>query len=299
MEMDYLASKFRPVHISLGIIGIALSLAVLLLVDASTWKVLSSRIDEDHHKILFQFLLITSVGGGVFAFVAAIKDEQARRERWLQSAQVTEREMSEVYRAMKRSKRLLRSRLVPGRGFQVTAEDFRASMDELLGAQIRAEALEDDLPSRIDLFDAERLSQLGQLLHYAARYLHDVYEDFEKARVRVVGDIYVIAIQREDGTVEALCSNLIDFVDMPDRVAGLGAMPRDVEYILRRMKAGGISLAERISHLDEIERIRKTFPHRPRYTKIAYECFRIAVAEVRNAAHEVGSSQRPLRGRPT
>jgi heme-degrading monooxygenase HmoA len=75
-------------------------------------------------------------------------------------------------------------------------------MDELLAAQITLEEVEDNIQTSSGLFETEQFKRISAALHYAARYLHDVFEDFEKGRVEREEDSYVI--------VET-CKNLRDF----------------------------------------------------------------------------------------
>jgi hypothetical protein len=273
--------------------GVAFVFSIIIILDQPLGGRIQYHIGREPLKLLLQFLLITVVGGATFALLSLMKEEQVRREARLKSIQAMEREMTEVYRIMKQCKRRLRSRLVVGNPDpKVPVDDFRASMEELLGVQIRVEALEDDLGSRVDLLDEVRLSQLAKLLHYSARYLHDVYEDFEKGRVPLEGKSYIIRSESDDA--DRSCFNLIGFIDTPKRVANSAIMPRDVGYVLGKMKEPKITLSVRVAALDDIERIRKDLPGKPRYTKVAYQCFRIAAAEVRDAARDIVNNQRPL-----
>jgi len=246
-----------------------------------------SYIGQEEYKILFQFLFVTIIGGGVFALITLMKEEETRRDARLKSIQAVEREMAEVYRAMKQCKRRLRSRLVPGeRNLQVPADDFRKCMDELLNVQIRVEGLEDDVVTKFDLLDEARISRLAQLLHYSARCLHDAYEDFEKGRVQFDGKNYVIGKEKQSD-----CTSLIDFIDMREPVLRPPDLPKNVKEVLERMKRVRKNIAVDVEASDSLGSIIEDIPRKPRFADVAYECFRIATVDVRQAAQDTIKAQ--------
>jgi hypothetical protein len=284
------SSWSRLQFILAGVLAAALILVIGLLADKPLGEPMSTYIGKEQYKFLLQFVLVTIIGGGVFALFALMKEEQTRRDARLKSIQAVEKEMAEVYRTMKQCKRRLRSRLIPGeRNLKVPIDDFRKSMDELLAVQIRIEGLEDDIVTKFDLLDNSRISRLAQLFDYSASCLHDVYEDFEKGRVQVDGKNYIIGM--DDKNSGGNCSSLVDFIDMPERIPKPAALPENVKDVLGKMKKMRKSIAEQAETLDGLNSILKDIPSKPRFTDVAYECFRIATVEVRQAAQDTIRAQ--------
>jgi hypothetical protein len=85
-------------------------------------------------------------------------------------------------------------------------------MDQFLAAQIAVEEVQDRIATRRNLFEKAVMGRIDETLHYVARYLHDVFEDFEKGRVTRDGGRYVIGAEAR---------NLRDFLlrlSVPDEV---------------------------------------------------------------------------------
>ena len=178
-------------------VGIAVTLvlsAILLADERLLCKSIQHGIGSEPFKLVLQFLLITVAGGAVFALINTRKEEDARLEARTKAIQSLSRELSEAYRSMKKSRRQLRSRLVRNNPKRLHSKknDFEACMDELLAAQIALEQVEDSIETSSGLFDATQFTRIGTALHYASRYLHDVFENFEKGCVEREEDSYVI-----------------------------------------------------------------------------------------------------------
>jgi hypothetical protein len=263
-------------------VGIAVTLvlvAILLADERLLCKRIQHGIGPEPFKLVLQFLLITVAGGAVFALINARKDEDARLEARTKAIQSLSRELSEAYRSMKKSRRRLRSRLVRSNPERLHSKrnDFEACMDELLAAQIALEQVEDNIETSSGLFGTEQFQRISAALHYAARYLHDVFEDFEKERVEREEVSYVI--------VET-CKNLRDF---------LGELKDDADFrdsvkeLYDQYKKKGQPLDTRHAILLEIEALRdrrKSERRDYRYRKIAFECIRSAFLELRMASTE-------------
>jgi hypothetical protein len=290
-------------------IAVTLALAAILLADE---RLLAKRIQhgigKEPFKLLLQFLLITVAGGAVLALVntrkeedardearrkdqdardearrkdedarreARAKDEDARREARTKAIQSLSRELSEAYRSMKESRRRLRSRLVRSdpKRLHSKRDDFEACMDELLAAQIALEQVEDNIEISSGLFGTEQFNRISAALHYAARYLHDVFENFEKECVGREKDSYVIAER---------CRNLRDFLGEPLDDADFCDSVKEL-YDQYREKSRPPE--KRHDVLLEIEKLRqKSERGGYRYRKIAFECIRSASRELRMAS---------------
>jgi len=261
----------------LGIV-LALVLAAVLFADERLLnKQVQQGIGNEPFKLFLQFLLVTVAGGAVFALINVRKDEEARREARTKAIQSLGRELSEAYRSMKQSRRRLRSRLIRGSPYRLHSkeDDFETCMDELLAAQVSLEEVEDNIETSSALFGTEQFTRITAALHYAVRYLHDVFEDFEKGRVEREEDRYVIAER---------CKNLRDFLGEPkDDEDFCGS----VKELYDRYKEKGQPLETRHAVLLEIDSLRnrrKSERRDYRYRKIAFQCIRSAFLELRIAS---------------
>ena len=72
--------------------------------------------------------------------------------------------------------------------YRIPRDAFEKGMDELLQAQLELETICDHIGQRNDILAPKRLERMQAPLHYASRYYHDVHEDFEKGRFRLVQD---------------------------------------------------------------------------------------------------------------
>ncbi|OWO89153.1 hypothetical protein B5E41_30705, partial [Rhizobium esperanzae] len=197
------------------------------------------------------------LGGALSAFVMARKEEEARRDMRIANLQALDAKLAETHRQMKSSKRRLRSRLDrkdPKRP-TIAKSDFEECMDQLLAAQIAVEEVQDLIATRRDLINKSDMSLIDQALHYAARYLHDVFEDYEKGKVTREADRFLLD--------EVAARNLYDFlVSSPE--PELITTQRDI------IKDKGRSNEDRHRALGIVEQ------HKPRYGKVALECMRLA-----------------------
>jgi hypothetical protein len=240
-----------------------------LALDEPLWGGNVSRwLGLEVFKLILQFLLITVIGGGVFAYFAARRDEQARAELKVAELQKLDRELGEAYRATKRIKRSMRSKLSrDGRGTaRIEAGAFVSAMDDILDAQIATEEVREDIAVRRDLLDEGGLDHLAFALRYAARYLHDVYEDYERGRVSGHGKEFLI---------DQASPNLRNFLlDEP--------VPDDLKAHARRARDDKSPLSTRFRELETFETARMASePGARRHGAVAMECFRMSSAQIR------------------
>lgn len=252
------------------VVAVAFLLALVLVLDHPVFADrLSKSLGMEVFKLLLQFLLITVIGGGVFAYIAARRDEQSRVEARIAGLQVLIRELGDAWRATKWSKRNMRAKLrrEGGRSARIERSDFEAAIKDVLDAQIVIEEVREHIAVRSDLLEPTAGKRIDSVLRYAARYLHDVYEDHEKARVRRDG---------EDFVVDTNSPNLFDF--LIDDTTPKALMPREEDVLEARFQA-----------LARIEADRDKIPHGQRYGAIASESFRVVMAQLRaNIAERLG-----------
>lgn len=209
--------RSKSTNTLLSIIGAALFAAAILLLDTT---VFCSRIQKflglEPFKIVLQFLLITVLGGCVFALVNARRDAEVtrlsaskeldqRRDVRVANLQAIDEKLQDAHRQMKLAKRRLRSRLdrTNPSAPAISKDDFRECMDQILKGQIAIEEVQDLIEIRRDLIDESEMKRLGLALHYPARYFHDVFEVFERGRITRENGKFVL----NDG-----CGPLNDFL---------------------------------------------------------------------------------------
>jgi hypothetical protein len=270
--------RFGKLYIVLvTVLVVALLLSVALLVDHGAWgDFVLTFLGKEPFKILLQFLLVTVLGGLTFALFDFRRDAAVRRDNRAAAIRALDDLLGKAYRQMKLSKRRLRSRLdrsdpaLPS----TSADAFREGMDELLATQIALEEVEDIVATRVDLFDEEVLKRLKGNLRYTARYLHDVFEDFEKARIVREGDVVIVGTD---------ASNLRDFLIRSE-------FPRELENALKTLADEKQDFAERHAALTQINQARKVKPPGPgygrRYGKVAYDAVRVTSAELKHLLGE-------------
>ena len=272
-------------------------------------------------KLLLQFFLITTTGGILLFLLAYLRDRRVaqekderddallgkqmaketaqKRERQIAELQKIDSELNRIYRLLKIAKRRLRMQALEcgrdGEGklygpFVFEKADFEQTMGDLLTAQITIECLRDDLRARTDLFEPERLALIRQRLRYAARFYHDVLEDFERGRVRREPTKYVAG---------ADCENIFNFLSsqkLPPR------MPQAIRDCLANysvtVDTGNASIHDQHTLMDEIDalRKRKDLAYDYRFRAIADDCFALASAEIRDHIRAL-QDQLPVIGR--
>lgn len=190
------------------------------------------------------------------------KENQARRDMRIAALQALDAKLADAHRQMKSSKRRLRSRLDrtdPDRP-AIAKSDFEECMDQLLASQIAVEEVQDLIAARRDLIKKSDMSLIDEALQYAARYLHDVFEDFEQGKVTRDADKFLLD--------KVATQNLCDFLlNLPE--TGLIAAQRDI------IKNEHRSYEDRHRALAIVEE------HRPRFGKVALECMRLASSELK------------------
>lgn len=249
----------------------AVMLIVLVLAaDVSCWKL--PQLSGEVIKILLQFLLVTVTGGTPLAILSWRQSERQRRQAIVEKLQDLDDQLGEAYRNMKACKRRIRSCRVapPPAGLEIPAEAFERLMDQILSAQLAMEEVQDSISTRRHLLGEEDRSTIEKLLRYPARYLHDVYEDFEKGRVR----------RSEGSYLGAEAGNLRDFID-PD------ALPEPIAVDLAQFSRRNLPLKERVEAFDrlraeerriaseESQRTKREV-NRRRFARVAYEACRTA-----------------------
>jgi hypothetical protein len=215
-------------------------------------------------KLVVQFFLITVVGGLAIWTLNYLNEQRREYEKRskdnIDSMHIILSTISELYRAIKRTKRILRSRS----NWYKTKEDtvvcpqgdFVDIMDELQDIQIRMEMLRDDVSARHYVFPPGMADVIDKELHYVTRYLHDVFEEYERGHVQFSDDKALIGSE---------CHNLQDFIyqrKMPQQFADA------VEEFTDAERGGHLSVAERCNHLLQISEIRDELG-RQRYAGVA------------------------------
>jgi hypothetical protein len=144
-------------------------------------------------------------------------------------------------------------------------------MDEVQNIQVRMEMLRDDVSAREYIFPAGMSKILEKELHYVARYLHDVFEEYERGKV-----------QFEDGRalIGANCDNLKDFIyqrRMPQELSSA------IETFTKAERSGDLSVTERREYLRRISEIRDALG-RQRYAGVASALVYLAMSHIKEAA---------------
>lgn len=180
-------------------------LAVLLVWAEARYGSISGALGIETYKLVLQFFMITAGGGAFLAIVNNAQSVASRRQERAASVQALDRELDAAYRALKKVKRRLRAHFRINGGEPAYAGEsgagaerkipqaiFEKAMDDLLDAQLRLETICDHIGQRDDILQPARLARMKGPLRYASRYYHDVYEDFEKGRVRLEDGHYAL-----------------------------------------------------------------------------------------------------------
>ncbi|MBB4229328.1 hypothetical protein [Rhizobium mongolense] len=266
--------KISSRNIILTIFVMALSLTAVFLSDKTAFGgKIASFLGPEPFKLTLQFLLITVLGGALSAFLMARKEEearddtkrkdnQARRDTRIANLQALDGKLAEAHRHMKSSKRRLRSRLdrTDPKRPTIAKSDFEECMDQLLTAQIAVEEIQDLIATRRDLIKKSDMGLIDEFLQYAARYSHNVFEDFEKGRVKREADRFLLD--------EVAAPNLYDFL-MKSSESELIATQRDI------IKDKHRTYEDRRAVLAIVEGQRL-------FGKVALECMRLASSELKH-----------------
>jgi hypothetical protein len=238
-------------------------------------------------KVLIQFFLITGVGGLAVSGLNFLNERRREQEHRLQeriaSMHVILSTISELYRSIKRTKRILRSRsnwcMLEKDVIVSKQQDFMDIMDEVQDIQVRMEMLRDDVSARQYVFPLGMAKILEKELHYVARYLHDVFEEYERGKVSFADDRALIGND---------CNNLKDFIyqrTMPEELANA------INEFTTAERAGDLSVAERRNYLRKLSEIRDALG-RQRYAGVASALVYLAMSHIKEAAG-TGVRERP------
>jgi hypothetical protein len=239
---------------------------------------------KDVLKTLLQFLVITVAGGILGIFLNARRDEDQRDAAREAAVREMVEQIGTAYRKLKMVKRRLRSQMLsqnrgPDRArdlpYRIPAPAFEKAMDDLLIAQIEAEQVRDRVLARSDLLSRERIIRVHAALNYAARYFHDVYEDFEDC-----------AVSRRDEHYEITsgCRGLADFLGRTRwKTGAMSAWCEAMETQYKILKDDSKSPEERYEALGEIVALRSRNRELPRYRLVATQCIALASADVQRA----------------
>lgn len=258
-----------PLSVTLTVLVIlAAVMAALLTLDLPLFNLAVSKwFGTEVYKLLLQFFLVTVIGGGIFAWITARRDEQLKAEAKIGQLQALDGELGDAYRAVKRVKRNLRARLrrKDDGSAELDVGAFEAGMDELLDAQIATEEVREHLAVRSDLIDRATRDQMAAALRYASRYLHDVFEDHERGRLRRArGKVFL------DHGAPALSDFLLR-----------DASPADLKALREHLRSDG-PLNPRFKAVSELEAALRDADQPRRYGAIMTESFRLCVLALRN-----------------
>jgi hypothetical protein len=246
---------------------VAALLAAALALDRPVFQLsLSKWFGVEVYKLLLQFLLVTVMGGGIFAWVTARRDEQLKAEAKITQLQALDGELGDAYRAVKRVKRNMRAKLrrKDDGSAEIDTTAFEIGMDELLDAQIATEEVREHLAIRSDLIDRATRDRMAAALRYAARYLHDVYEDHERGRLRRArGRVFL------DPSAPALADFLLK-----------DGSPDTLKAVRNSLRGEG-PLGPRFAMISEIETSLQTTDQPRRYAAIMTESFQLCVRALR------------------
>ncbi|WP_270935198.1 hypothetical protein [Falsiroseomonas oryzae] len=233
-------------------------------------------LGPEAYKALLQLSLASVLGSAIALYVSILKDDEAQRQADAKEAQARKdaesdarrlisRELDQLYRDTKAIKRTMRSRSVRrGAAYEIPRKFFEASMDRLTERQIALELLREGLDERSSGIAPAEAARLRPLLHYAARYYHDVFEDFEQGRVPQQADAYVVGPD---------CTNLYGFL-------WSDGVPKGLEADIARFLDTGLPRAERDVAFARILAARRG-PDDRRFRKVAEGCIAESVAQMR------------------
>jgi hypothetical protein len=241
---------------------------------------ISTWLGSDLFKIVAQFLFVTLLGGIVFVLLKTLSEEAQKREARQAAKRDLAKETDGLYRSVKHVKRMLRTQMRLERDvIRIPKGEFEERMEELDKLQISIEQVVVAVSGRTDLMSDEVRERIYRAVRYAARYLHDVVQEFEQEKEDEHG---TAKLDDEFYVIDENCVMLRDFltrVEVPSKVAlELGKMKDredDESWDGERWKAFAT-----ISDL----RGKTSDDKRTRYRVVAQECFAMAVRELVRSA---------------
>ncbi len=251
----------------------------------------TDEVHKEALKALLQLSAVTGLGGALAGLLNWRRDREAKSDARVAALQDIDRDLGSSYRQLKAVKRQLRAQLLsanredaknPGRPsapYVFRSEDFRASMADLLKAQIAAEDARDRIAARSDLFDDKQLQRLLGCLHYACRFYQDVLEDLEYGKVAFDGETCTVTVA--SGNIDNLLNGDIKRLLEREVVPPLSAEVKAAlaSYREHRKTAGPDRQHEL---LRAIEAARKDHDEaRRRFRMVADNCFGMAATEIR------------------
>jgi hypothetical protein len=244
----------------------AIALCLLVLLDNRVFGgAVASFLGEKVFSSVVQFALITLLGGVVTLFVGLLKDDEEARAKQRERERQILADLDKAYRSTQPIRRVLRSRSQKtSDGLEIPIEFFEKNLDELNHVQLSLEQLRNLGLTEVDALHGDRASNVRRAIRYSARYLHDVFQDFEQSRVDRTPPNYVIT---------ARCTNLCDFV-------GPVEVPVDIANEFDVMTDDKKTLNDRWQAFNKINSKRKSDPNGRRYKPIAEECFALVQAEL-------------------
>jgi hypothetical protein len=170
---------------------------------------------------------------------------------------------------MKSSKRRLRSKLDRTKDpqFTIAKGDFEDCMDEVLAAQLAVEEVQDLIQTRRDLIDHSDFDLVDRALQYVARYLHDVFEDFEKGKIVRDHDTFVLTAETS--------RNLWDFLFKPKEPEAVAKQLAILEDRTRQNQASLDALAALEKHKESAGQLSE------RFGRVAHACILLASWELK------------------
>jgi hypothetical protein len=218
-------------------------------------------------NIFLNFFLVTIVGGTFTAYVSLLRDLISKRESALFSLRDLIKQVDDLYRATKQTKRMIRSRLKSvGERYEIEAAFFAARMDDLSNTQLKLEQVRNAVRTRSDLFDEERKKRIIKEIEYSEKYLNDVVEEFEKRFIQWDGDVC---------RIPASCKMLMDYL-------GERWMPAQIQEDFEKME-DAVTCEERYRAFESVvAKVKMTDPNWLRHKTVADECMLLAIREMRD-----------------
>lgn len=225
----------------IGLAGALVVIIVLLILIAKQDPYIWKNLKFKSYEIFFQFLVIAAGGGVLVAIITNFRDEATRRQERAALIQVLQRELDGAFRSIKKIRRSLRANRVHSSFPNAISRDVMdKAMSDFLDAQLEVETICEHIWQRDDILSPQHLKQMREPLRYASRYYHDVFEDFEKGRIKLVDDHYEL----KDAP------NILDY--LKGRRDPPTLRPVDVDLALSQLKDSSQLAASRTAALDAL-----------------------------------------------